>query len=171
LADLVILIIAAIGLISGYKNGLVKGLFDIAGLTLGIVAAISLTSGVVGFLQTMGVNEGEYLPIIVALIIFVIVVAVLSALAEFIKSILKVLFLGKLDQLLGMALGLAKSLLFVCVLAWVFAQLDVFTQEINDSLILEAVLPVVQNGYEKASERIGLVQSFNQILETLFPAD
>jgi membrane protein required for colicin V production len=171
LADIIILVMLAIGLIAGYKDGLVKGLFDIVGLILGVVAAISLTSGVVGFLETLGINQGEYLPIIVAIAIFVVVVAVLSAFAEFIKSLLKVLFLGKVDQLLGMVLGLAKSLLFVSILAWVFGQFGVFEQEMKDSMILEALLPMVKENYNRASERIGLLQSLNHMLETLFPTE
>lgn len=161
----------AIGLVAGWKDGLVKGIFDIIGQILGIVAAISLSSGVVGFLEGLGVDRGEYLPIIVAIAIFVVVVAVLSAFAELIKSILKVLFLGKVDQLLGMLLGLAKSLVFVSILAWIFGQFGVFEQEMKDSVILEALLPWVKDAYEQATERIALVQSFNQMLETLFPAE
>ena len=171
MADIIILLLLAMGLVAGYKDGLVKGVFEIVGLVLGMVAAISLSSGVVGFLETLGINRGEYLPIIVAIAIFVVVVAVLSAFAAFIKSILKVLFLGKLDQLLGLALGLAKSLLFISILAWVFEQFGVFEQEMKDSRILETLLPLVKGAYEKAAERIGLVQSFHQMLETLFPAE
>jgi uncharacterized membrane protein required for colicin V production len=101
----------------------------------------------------------------------VVVVAVLSAFAEFIKSILKVLFLGKVDQILGMVLGVAKSLLFVSILAWVFGQFGVFEQEIMDSSILEALVPFVKEAYQKASERMELLQSLNHLLETLFPAE
>lgn len=171
MTDLIVIAILLIGLVAGYKDGFIKGILDLLGLVVGIVAAISLTSGVVGFIDSFGISQGEYLPIIVAIVIFIVVVGVLSAFAEFLKSMLKVLLLGKVDQLLGLLFGGLKALVFLSILAWVFGQFGVFEDRINQSVILGHYLPWAEDAYRHLSERFGWIQSLNNIVDTIFPSE
>lgn len=170
LADLILVMIFFIGIASGYRDGFVKSIFGIIGLFLGIWAAIALTGSVVDMLPAR-YSEANKMPIIVAIILFIVTVGFFSAIAEALRSVLKMLFLGVADKFLGAFLGLFNTAVFVGILTWASIQLGFFEEQRESSVILGSVYPLMQGVYAWFVENVGLMKNLDVILENLFPSE
>ena len=117
--DIVLLVILIVSAIGGFANGLVKEIFSLVGLILGVVLAgrfyVNL-GGVLGFLP------GDNTPRIAAFIIILLVVLLAAALLGILLTkLITAIKLGWLNRLGGVVLGtflgaiLAASLLAVWV--------------------------------------------------------
>lgn len=167
LVDIILLIVLILGISSGYRTGFVKGLLDVLGIIIGVVAALTLSNGLVGLLMSMGVSESEYLPIIIALIIFIVVMVVFSMVAEFLRTILKALFLKKVDGIAGAALGLIKVALFISVFFWASSQFGFLTEEREESKVLKVIQPYSENAYSYMVSHFSIVENFDTMLRAL----
>jgi membrane protein required for colicin V production len=132
--DIVVGVILVYGLIRGLFRGLVKEAASVIGVLGGFLAAYSFYGVVAGYLSGL-VSSPAYRNLLAFLIIFCAVVVVVNVLAIIIKYLLKIVFLGWLDRLGGVALGFIKGALIVAVL---FLALTAFlpkgTPLIRDSL-------------------------------------
>lgn len=107
-ADIVILIILLIGIISGLARGFVRCLFGLAALVLGVMIAASayhpLAEGPLSFVP------GEHGPEILSFVLmFLIVVIAVGVLGVIVSKALKLASLGWLDRLAGGVLGFVMS--------------------------------------------------------------
>jgi len=119
--DLVILVILAIGFVSGLARGLVRTLFGLAALVLGIVAAAGsfgyVGASIFGFLPDERVGE-----IIAFILVFLIVFFIIAFIGRLVAKALKLAALGWVDRLAGGILGIliasivAGTLLLLAVL-------------------------------------------------------
>jgi membrane protein required for colicin V production len=149
--DIVVVVVLAYSLIRGLFRGLVKELASIIGVLGGFFAAYSLYHVAAGYLAGL-VSNLAYRNILAFLIIFCGVVILVNVLAIVIKYLLKIVFLGWLDRLGGVAFGAVKGVLIVSV---VFLALTAFlpkgTPLIRDSLSAPYV--------SKVSEKLAILVS------------
>jgi uncharacterized membrane protein required for colicin V production len=123
LVDIIALAILAIGVIRGWRAGLIVMAGNIASLIVGLVAstyifywlsATSLFSGVA--------TNHPYLSIIGYLIILGIVTKLLRLLVALINQVWKVIailpFLGSINRLFGSVIGLAESAVVLVILTY-----------------------------------------------------
>ncbi|MFC2186551.1 CvpA family protein [Peijinzhouia sedimentorum] len=167
LVDIILIIALILGISSGYRTGFVKGLLDVLGIIVGVVAALTLSNGLVGLLTSMGVNESEYLPIIIALIIFIVVMVVFSTVAEFLRTILKALFLKKIDGIAGAVLGLVKITIFISVFFWISSLFGFLTEQREESKVLAVIQPYTYNVYNYMVSHFSIVENFDTIVRAL----
>jgi membrane protein required for colicin V production len=99
--DIVLIIILCGLVLHGIVFGLIRGLFDIAGIILGYLLAVHYSSTL------------EMPHVLAFILIFVIVVVAVSLLGRIVSKLVHVTPLGILDRLLGGVLGLLKAV-FVC---------------------------------------------------------
>lgn len=132
--DIVVAVILAYSLIRGLFRGLMKELASIIGVLGGFFAAYSFYNVAAGYLSGL-ISNPAYRNILAFLIIFCSVVILVNVLAIIIKYLLKIVFLGWLDRLGGVAFGVVKGVLIVSV---IFLALTAFlpkgTPLIRDSL-------------------------------------
>ena len=167
LVDIILVIVLVIGISAGYRTGFVKGLLDVLGIIIGVVAALTLSNGLVGLITSMGVNESEYLLIIIALVIFIVVMVIFSMIAEFLRTILKALFLKKVDGIAGAVLGLAKVIFFISLFFWISSQFGFLTEEREKSKVLAVIQPYAENTYAYMVSHFSVVENFNTIVRAL----
>jgi membrane protein required for colicin V production len=132
--DILVAVILSYSLIRGLFRGLVKELASIIGVLGGFLAAYSLYGVAAGYLSRL-VSNPAYRNILAFMVIFCVVVILVNLLAVVIKYVLRIVFLGWLDRLGGVAFGVVKGVLIVSVIFLVLtAFLPKGTPLIRDSM-------------------------------------
>ncbi|MBS1239044.1 MAG: colicin biosynthesis protein [Deltaproteobacteria bacterium] len=132
--DILVAVILSYSLIRGLFRGLVKELASIIGVLGGFLAAYSLYGVAAGYLSGL-VSNPAYRNILAFMVIFCVVVILVNLLAVVIKYVLRIVFLGWLDRLGGVAFGVVKGVLIVSVIFLVLtAFLPKGTPLIRDSM-------------------------------------
>ena len=137
--DIVIIIIVIGLIIHGIATGLIRSVFDIAGIIFGYIFAVSYSA-------TTRIPQ-----ILAFLIIFVVVLVSFSIVGRIISKIIHITPLGFIDRILGAALGLMKGLVmcFVFLLvvmlirkdARVFTESQIAKKVVNSGLKASKFLP------------------------------
>jgi uncharacterized membrane protein required for colicin V production len=118
--DIVIIVVAALGAYTGLKQGLVRTVFTVAGLFIGVTIAGQYSDNLADKLSSGG---AQWASIVAFILIVLIVMVVANLMGGIVKTFLKVMLMGWLDSLGGMVLGLIAgalviSALFTIVLQW-----------------------------------------------------
>ncbi len=122
-ADIVILLIAALGAYSGYKEGFLMELFSVVAIVLGIFGGFKLMGEGMILLQGRFNADTEYLPYISFIVIFIVIVIVVNLLGKLIRHSMDKSFLGRVDQWMGLSLGVFKTLFMMSVAIWLMDSL------------------------------------------------
>lgn len=117
--DIAIVISCFIGAYKGYKDGFLMGLITLLALVLGIFAAFKLTAEGMFFLQDEFNADKEFLPYLTFFIIFIIVVGMVTWLGKSIRKSIDKTFLGRVDEIVGLALGVFKTLFVLSIVLWI----------------------------------------------------
>ncbi|MCD6345819.1 MAG: CvpA family protein [Bacteroidales bacterium] len=121
--DLILILLLAGGLISGFKNGIIGEVATLAALILGVWGAIRFSWWTAELLIQWGVTSSS-MSIISFIVTFVIIVVVIQILAKFLNKLLDSMSLGFVNRLAGMAVGVIKSALIVSVILFVIESID-----------------------------------------------
>ena len=137
--DLIILIILAIGFISGLARGIVRTLFGLAALVLGVVAAAGsfgyFASTLFGFVSDERVAE-----ILAFILVFLVVFCVIALIGRLLSKVIKIAALGWVDRLAGGVAGVLLASIVTGVLL-LLAVLGGFHQ--SPTLALSTMAPRV----------------------------
>lgn len=114
--DIVILVMLAIGVFTGLKNGIIKGVLLLAGIIVGVILAgnyyQTLAAGL-DFISHPGAQQ-----ITAFLIIIGVTIAAASIVAWLLRSVLKAVLLGWVDKLGGAVFGfLMTAIVWGAILA------------------------------------------------------
>jgi membrane protein required for colicin V production len=124
LLDLFILIPLVWLCIRGFSKGLIIELATLIGMMLGILAAYYLSGYARDFIReyfTIGENT---LKIISYTLIFLAVYLVVYIIGKVIEKSVDLLAMGWLNKLLGGIFGLAKGVVVVCIILFIFEKAD-----------------------------------------------
>jgi len=109
--DIVIIIVLVITAISGFVNGLIKMVFSLAGLIVGVILAGRFY---VALADHLGFIPGDNAPRIVAfIIIFLVVMLVATLLGALLTKIISASLLNWVNRLGGVVLGVILGAIFV----------------------------------------------------------
>ena len=150
--DIVILIILAGGLISGFRNGFVGEVASLAGLVLGLWGAIKFSWWTADLLEGMGLSF-SLMPVIAFIVTFIIIAVIMQLIGGIVSGLLKAIALNWLNRIAGIAAGVFKAALFASVIL----------------LILDMVSdkhPVIPEEARKASV---LYEPVSELVPTLLP--
>ncbi len=115
LIDIVILVIFAIAIFKGIKDGFIKQIGGIAGLLLGFFLAYKFSSLLSGWLKQW-LNASESIVKIVSFALIIIaVILCMSLIGKLVEKIIKITTLGWLNRLLGVIFALFAAVLIVGV--------------------------------------------------------
>jgi len=142
--DLVIVIAFVPALVNGISKGLVRQVASLVAIVLSVWLASRFTSVLSEWLRTsLSVSDG-LLDIISFVLILIAVAIAVNALAGIVVKLIKVVMLGWLDKLLGIAFAVLKAALVVGLLLILFNALNdslkLVPQEVLDSSLLYAPL-------------------------------
>lgn len=121
--DIVLVLLLASGIISGFKNGIIGEIATLAALVLGVWGAIKFSWWTSDLLIQWGVTSAN-MPIISFIVTFVLIVVVVQLLAKFLNKLLESMSLGFMNKLAGMVVGVIKSALIVSVLIFAIESID-----------------------------------------------
>ncbi|MCX8009866.1 MAG: CvpA family protein [Ignavibacteria bacterium] len=112
--DIIIIILIAVGFIAGFRDGLIKKVFSLAGLIIGIFLAITFSSKFSEFIVSI-FNIDSSLGIVVS---FILIIILTSIAAKLISNILKPrdTVLNLTNRILGGGLGILQTALIISAL-------------------------------------------------------
>ncbi len=116
--DIIIVIILAIGLLSGLARGFVRTLFGLAGIALGLVAAARLFDTVGSSFLAFIAND-RVAAALAFLLVFVVVFLLVALLGRLVARALELASLGWADRLAGGLAGVVMACLAAGALLWV----------------------------------------------------
>ncbi|MCY3999106.1 MAG: CvpA family protein [Flavobacteriaceae bacterium] len=117
LLDIIGGIIILIGIIRGYSNGFVIELTQIASVFIGIIVALKYTNTIATLAHQQVAFSFELIQIVAFFIVFALVVMIMHFIGNLITRLLKLIFLGWFNRLLGVIFGVIKAMLLLCLLA------------------------------------------------------
>jgi membrane protein required for colicin V production len=158
--DTIIIFVALLFGVLGLYWGLIRQVLAVAGLIAGVIFASRYGSVVADALVPFVDNEG-----LASVLGFVIVLVAVSSIASLLASLLRrfvgLLFLGRLDHILGAVLGLLQGLLACTVILLLAATfpLPLWTPAVADSRFAPAlvrafsfILPLLPNSFHLAAQ-------------------
>ncbi|MGB3480070.1 MAG: CvpA family protein [bacterium] len=134
--DIVLIVVLTILALHGLLIGIIRSVFDIIGILIGYVLAVSF-SGSVGIPRFLAF-----------LLIFVLIVVAVHILGRIISKAIRTTPLGTIDRILGGLLGLFKAL----VVCFVFLLVLLLLQKSNKAVYKSAIAPEILKGGLIASQ-------------------
>jgi len=134
--DIVLIVVLTILALHGLLIGIIRSVFDIIGILMGYVLAVSF-SGSVGIPRFLAF-----------LLIFVLIVVAVHILGRIISKAIRTTPLGTIDRILGGLLGLFKGL----VVCFVFLLVLLLLQKSNKAVYKSAIAPEILKGGLIASQ-------------------
>lgn len=117
--DIALVFILSMGAWNGYREGFLMELFSLLALVLGILGAFKLMGMGVAYLERHAQLDQTMLPYISFAIIFVVILVLVNWLGRRLRNSIDKTFLGKVDQGMGLTLGVFKTLFLVSILFWI----------------------------------------------------
>jgi membrane protein required for colicin V production len=122
--DYIILVIAALFVINGYRKGMIISLATLVALFLGIYAAVHFSNYLDTTLMENLRPSRKWLPILSFSITFILVVIAVMLVAKVMEKLVNVVGLGFFNHLGGAALGLVKGVILISILIFIATSVD-----------------------------------------------
>jgi len=122
-ADIIILLFLAYGAYKGFAAGIVGGITSLVGLILGIWCAMVYPYLLESQLLKLRISE-KYVHIIAIVLTFLVVMVVISLIGKILTKLLKAVALDTLNRMLGLAFGLLKYAVVVCLIIVLVDSID-----------------------------------------------
>ena len=152
--DLLYLIIMVLAAWTGFRKGLVVGLFSLVAVIIGLAAAMKLSLIVASYIGKAVKVSDEWLPVISFLVVFIAVLILIRLGAKAIEKGLRLVMLGWLNSLGGI-------LLFAVIHTIIFSMVLFYAQQLGffppDSLRSSRTYSFVQPWGPKAINGLGTV--------------
>lgn len=149
LLDAILLLPLLIFLFKGLQNGLMKEAFGLAGIVVAVFLAFRYMDAVNRILTTFLPEYELVLPIISAVLIFVVVMTVANLVGVMLKKALSAAQIGIIDRVLGAAFGMAKVGLLLSAILIFLAGMSLPSEKSRQNSILYPyviqVVPVAFN--------------------------
>jgi membrane protein required for colicin V production len=151
--DILFLVFVAIAVFKGFQKGLIVAVFSIAGLVIGLAAALKLSTVVAAWIGQSTNISTRWLPLIAFLVVFFVVVLLVRWGAALVEKAVELAFLGWANKIGGIIIYLLLYSILFSVLLFFGKQISVF----SDSAIAESKTyayiepwgPVVMDGIGK----------------------
>ena len=157
--DIIIVIIIGFFCLKGLKNGLIKELGILVGLSVGIYISIRFSYYLEELLKEKSGITSEYLPVIAYGLTFMGVVVLIVLLSNFLTRFVKLIQLQWLNRLAGFILGFAKIILILGGLFSLLIKIDskicfLNCIGINKSLLFNKIISVFEAVFPYAEQFI-----------------
>jgi membrane protein required for colicin V production len=114
LLDYIIIILMTFLIVRGILRGLIKEIFSLAGIVLGIWLAILFQPQATDFLRSY-LPDGKYLPLLSIAALFAAIFISSNIIGWTVKLLFEKAFLGWLDRALGACLAVAKGIVITYI--------------------------------------------------------
>jgi len=111
--DIVWIVLIVFAAVKGFKNGLIVSLFSVAGLVIGLIAAMKFSTIVSAYISESFQMPLFWLPIVSFMLVFIAVAALVRIAAVMLSKIVEAIFLGWVNKLSGFLLyAIVYTLIF-----------------------------------------------------------
>ena len=144
--DIVFIILIGLFMIRCYLKGFVSELSSMAGIVLGLLAALFFYKNGADFLRDSFWPGLKILPEIIAFIaLFAIVLIIVKLLGIMLKGIIEGIKFGSVDRFLGLIFGLAEGIAVVSLALFILRIQPLFDPSpiIADSFFAKLLLPLI----------------------------
>lgn len=117
--DIFLLLVILFGAYKGYKDGFLMGLVSLLAIVLGVFLGFKLMADGMDFLQKEFNADQNTLPYLSFFLIFITVVILVTWLGKTIRNSIDKIFLGRVDETMGLVLGVFKTMFMASVLFWI----------------------------------------------------
>jgi colicin V production protein len=138
--DFIILLCFIPAVISGLKKGFIAQVVAIIALILGAWLSYRFSSAVSTWIGQWIEGSQQLLQIIAFIIIFIVVVFALHLLGKAIEASIKIIMLGWLNKLLGVAFSMLKCMLIIGLLIMAFNAINETFSLVQESKLAESLL-------------------------------
>ncbi len=114
--DLIVALIAVYGFYMGYSKGIIKTIFSILAIMIGLLVALKLSPFVIGFLEGLFDKQNSIIFIAGFVLTFAIVLFLIRYTGKNLEDVFKAIKLNFLNKIAG---GALLSLLFIVGLSYV----------------------------------------------------
>lgn len=167
--DIVIIIPILFGAYHGFQKGFLMEIVSLLAFILAIIGGFKLLHLGMEFLDKHFEINGNLLPYIAFIAIFILIVVGLTLLGKMLKKILDLTLLGSVDSLAGSILGALKWAFGISVLLWLTSYVGLLLpQETTDKSIfypfIDPIAPVtidyVSTIFPFASDLFEVIEKF-----------
>ena len=116
--DIVLIGLLAFGAFKGYRKGFLLEAVAILSFVLAIIGGFKLLHWVMSLLDERFEINGELLPYISFILIFIAIVIAVNFIGKFLKKILDMTLLGSIDNLAGALLAVLKWAFGISIVLW-----------------------------------------------------
>ena len=166
LLDGIILIILLIFAWKGFRNGLVKEVFRIAGLVLAGFISFQYADLAAGLLNPFLDIPADFLPYIGFALLFAFSLLGVQIIIYFIDSLIQLLLLSIPNKLLGSVFGILKSSLFISIILIIISGFGFPETNIKqDSRLYKPILKVAPASYDIVARVLPGVKPYKDSVE------
>ena len=122
--DFILIVIIIWGAFNGFKKGLINELASIISLVLAIFFANNYYLFLNKKLYNLFESESDFISILSVIIIFFLTILIVKIIAKFLTKIIKFVFLGLVNKIIGSLFGILKSFLVLAILIFIFSKLN-----------------------------------------------
>ena len=142
--DFILILIIIWGAFSGFKKGLINELASIIGLISGIFFAKNYYLLLNKKLYDLFDSESNFISIFSVIIIFFTAIMIVKITGIFLTKIIKFVFLGLVNKIIGGLFGILKSFLILGIFIFIFSKLNevaniVKKDKLNQSIIYSKI--------------------------------
>ena len=136
--DIVILVLLVIGAISGLKVGIIKVLFTVIGVIVGVILAGRFSDSLAGVLTFID-NPGWAKTAAFAIILIAVLV-IAGALAALLSSVISAVLLGWVNRLGGAVLGIVVGAIFCAAILTMWVNYLGINEAVSNSNLAQFLL-------------------------------
>ena len=138
--DIIIVVCCIPAVFRGISKGFVAQAASLVSLVLGAWLSFKFSGPVAGWLKSFTEMNGTLLQVIAFVLILVIVVLILDLVGKTLDKLIKVVMLGWLNKLLGVAFALLKALLVIGLVILLFDAVYTKVPFVSTKVLDESIL-------------------------------
>ena len=144
--DIIILICLVPAIIQGIRKGLISQVIGIISIIFGVWASARFANIVGDWLAQYITCSEQILKIVSFALILIVVFIALGLTGRILEGIIKLIMLGWLNKLLGVAFALVKSLLVLGLITLAFNSLNTSFSLVKPDILADSVLyPIIKD--------------------------
>jgi membrane protein required for colicin V production len=142
--DLIIVVILAIGVYEGFKEGLFIGILSVVAFVFALILAFHFMNWGADFLSKRVDEMTFMLPLVAFMLIFLGVILIIRGLAFLVKKTMDFTILGSVDNIAGGILGFFKTVFILSLFIWIAGSFEFSVPKdwIRDSNIYAYIEPI-----------------------------
>jgi membrane protein required for colicin V production len=166
--DLILILPLALAIINGFRKGFIIEIASLIAFILAIIACLKLTHKLMELIQPYTGNS-KWLPFVSYLLVFVLVYLLVLWIGKLLERVIKIIQLGAINRLLGIAFSLLKMCFFISLFFWLADMVHLIPkQSENQSFVYKALNNLAPGFFSWVSYHLPWVKGEVGQIETFF---